>query len=91
MAQENVVFGLRTFEMMMMFITMLAKCRLKLEGETENMGVCTREWECMTAGVLMATPCTNSLGCESGGHKHEGGDGMIRGQCVYDDVYLGVM
>ena len=26
------------------------------------MGVCTREWKCMTAGVLMATPCTNSLG-----------------------------
>ena len=24
------------------------------------------------AKVLMATPCTNSLGGESGGHKHEG-------------------
>ena len=39
--------------------------RLKLEGETENMGVCTKEQECMTAVVLMATPCANSLGCES--------------------------
>ena len=28
------------------------------DGKT---GVCTREWKCMTAGVLMATPCTNSL------------------------------
>ena len=28
----------------------------------------------MTAEVLMATPSTKSLGCESGGHKH-GGDG----------------
>ena len=39
--------------------------RLKLEGKTENMGVCTKEQECMTAVVLMATPCTNSLGCET--------------------------
>ena len=31
--------------------------RLKLEGKTENMGVCTKEQEGMTAGVLMATPC----------------------------------
>ena len=36
------------------------------------MGVCTREWNSMTAGALMATPCTNSLGGESGGHKHAG-------------------
>ena len=36
--------------------------RLKLEGETENMGVCTKERKGVTAAVLMATPCTNSLG-----------------------------
>ena len=46
--------------------------RLKLEGETENMGVCTKERKGITAAVLMATPCTNSLGGESGGQKHEG-------------------
>ena len=46
--------------------------RLKLEGETENMGVCTKEPKGVTAAVLMATPCTNSLGGESGGQKHEG-------------------
>ena len=33
--------------------------RLKLEGETENMGVCTKERKGVTAAVLMATPCTN--------------------------------
>ena len=49
--------------------------RLKLEGKTENMGVCTKEQEGMTAVVLMATPCTKSLGCESGGHKHGGDQG----------------
>ena len=36
--------------------------RLKLEGETENMGVCTKERNGMTAEVLIATPCTESLG-----------------------------
>ena len=43
--------------------------RLKLEGETENMGVCTKERKGITAAVLMATPCTNSLGglTEDGG------------------------
>ena len=46
--------------------------RLKLEGETENMGICTKERKGVTAEVLMATPCTNSLGGESGGHRHEG-------------------
>ena len=46
--------------------------RQKLEGETENMGVCTKERQGVTAEVLMATPCTKSLGGESGGHKHEG-------------------
>ena len=45
--------------------------RLKLEGETENMGVCTKEQKGVTAEVLMATPCTKSLGGESGGYKHE--------------------
>ena len=54
--------------MMMMFITIFC-WRLKLEGETENMGVCTKERKGVTAEVLMATPCTNSLGGESGGHK----------------------
>ena len=43
--------------------------RLKLEGETENMGVCTKERKGVTAAVLMATPCTNSLGGESGGDQ----------------------
>ena len=40
--------------------------RLKLEGETENMGVCTKERKGVAAAVLMATPCTNSLGREGG-------------------------
>ena len=43
--------------------------RPKLKGETENMGVCTKERKGMTAEVLMATPCTKSLGGENGGHK----------------------
>ena len=30
--------------------------RLKLEGETENIGVCTKERQGITAEVLMATP-----------------------------------
>ena len=40
------------------------------------MGVCTKERKGDTAEVsnkvLMATPCTNSLGGESGGQKREG-------------------
>ena len=36
------------------------------------MGVCTKERKGGTAEVLMATPCTNSLGGESGEQKHEG-------------------
>ena len=39
------------------------------------MGVCTKERKGGTAEVqvvLIATPCTNSLVGESGGHKHEG-------------------
>ena len=58
----------------MMFIIYLLET-LKLEGGTENMGVCTKERKGVTAEVLMATPCTNSLGGESGGHKHEGCEG----------------
>ena len=42
---------------------------LKLEGETENMGVCTKEQKGVTAEVLMATSCTKSLGGESVGYK----------------------
>ena len=36
--------------------------RLKLDGETENTGVCTKERKGVAAEVLMATPCTKSLG-----------------------------
>ena len=37
----------------------------------------------MTAEVLMATPSTKSLGCESGGHKHGGDEGrMLCRKCV---------
>ena len=59
---------------MMMFddVYYYIRWSLKLEGETENMGVCTKERKGVTAAVLMATPCTNSLGGESGGQKHEG-------------------
>ena len=32
--------------------------RIKLEGETENIGVCTKERKGVSAEVLMATPCT---------------------------------
>ena len=32
--------------------------RLKLEGETENMSVCTKERKGVAAEVLMATPCS---------------------------------
>ena len=42
------------------------------------MGVCTKERKGVTAEVLMATPCTNSLGGESGEHKHEGCGGRRR-------------
>ena len=60
----------------MMCITMLhdddvyhyIRWRLKLEEETENMGVCTKERKGITAKVLMATRCTNSLEGENGGH-----------------------
>ena len=35
------------------------------------MGVCAQERKGMTAEVLKATPCTKSLGCESGGTSVE--------------------
>ena len=54
--------------------------RLKLEGETESMCVCTKERKGVSAEVLMATPCTNSLGGESGEQKHEG----CGGQCLLE-------
>ena len=42
--------------MMMMFITIIARdyirWRLKLEGETENMGVCTKEHSTLSATLL---------------------------------------
>ena len=61
--------------MMMMFMTIFAgdesaddddvyyyiRWRLKLEGETENMGVCTKERKGVTAEVLRATPCPMPL------------------------------
>ena len=40
--------------------------RLKLEGETENMGVCTKEQKGVTAAVLMATPGLRLRGREKG-------------------------
>ena len=45
------------------------------DAETENMGICTKERRHDSRGVLMATPCTKSLGCESGRHKHAGDEG----------------
>ena len=40
-----------------------------------KMGVCMREWKGITAGGLIATPCTKSLGGGCGGHKHGVGQG----------------
>ena len=41
--------------------------------------ICTKEWKMhdsrVTVQVLIATPCTKSLRCESGGHKHGGDEG----------------
>ena len=51
------------------FSTYYVTCKITDEGETENMGVCTKERKGVTAAVLMATPCTNSLGGESGWQK----------------------
>ena len=57
---------------MMMFITFC--WRLKLEGETENMGVCTKERKGVAAEVLMATPCDDvggtSMKAVGGTHGH---------------------
>ena len=39
------------------------------------MRVCTKERKGVTAAVLMATPCTKSLGGGNGGHKHGGDEG----------------
>ena len=47
----------------------------------------------MTAVELMATPCTNPLGGESGGHKHGGGEGRKLCWMFFtvsdDDPFLG--
>ena len=44
-----------------MFIDDYIGERLRLEGETENMGVWTKKRGFMKAVVLMATPCPKSL------------------------------
>ena len=41
------------------------------------MGVCTKERKGVTAEVLMATPGTNSLVGESGGHRMKDGWGYL--------------
>ena len=43
--------------------------RLTLEGETEKMGVGAKTCKGMKTVIIMATPCTKSLGGGSGGHK----------------------
>ena len=43
--------------------------RLKFERKTENLGFCTKKRKGVAAGILMATPCTKSLGGEGRGHK----------------------
>ena len=49
------------------------------------MVVCTKERKGGTAEVLMATPCTSSLGGESGGYTHEGcGGRRLRWALVID-------
>ena len=50
----------------------------------------------MTAEVLMATPCTQSLGCESRGHKHGGDEGRrlcwkcaaVSAEFLGDEIHL---
>ena len=42
--------------MLWMDVYYYMRWRRKLEGETENMGVCTKERKGVTAAVLMATP-----------------------------------
>ena len=51
--------------------------RPKLEGKTENTSVWTKERKGMIAEVLMATPCTKSLGGASVGHKHGEDEGRM--------------
>ena len=51
------------------------------------MGVCTKERKGITAEVLMATPCTKSLGGESEEHKH-GGDVGDRLSWKFAAVFL---
>ena len=53
------------------------------------MGVCTKERKGVAAEVLMATPCTNSLECESEGQKHEGCGG--RSLCCCSDLIFNMM
>ena len=46
---------------------------LKLEGETESMGVCTKERKGVTAAVLMATPlCEKDFFCFRRGERFGG-------------------
>ena len=52
------------------------------------MSVCTKERKGVSAEVLMATPCTNSLGGESGGHRHEGGEGAVFLLCGCDVMFI---
>ena len=47
------------------------------------MCVCTKERKGVSAEVLLATPCTDSLGGESGGHRHEGGEGRSVCWCLF--------
>ena len=54
---------------MMMFILYLLS--LKFERKTENMGFCTKERKGVAAEILMATPCTKSLGGEGRGQKEK--------------------
>ena len=62
--------------------------RIKLEGETENIGVCTKERKGVSAEVLMATPCTNSLGGESGEQKHEVCGGAVLMMMMFITIML---
>ena len=57
--------------------------RLKLEGETENMGVCTKERKGVTAAVLMANKlleCSNVLSCTPPYKLLEGGNTSLCGR-----------
>ena len=58
--------------------------KLKLEGETERRAFVRESGKGTTAVVLMATPCTHSLGGGAGGHKHGGDKGrwLCRRVCI---------